>query len=542
MPSYLLPTTLFLLLLTQCASAPATDSAPANAPKRPNILFIMSDDHAQRAISAYTDELIETPNLDRIAEEGMLFRNSFVTNSICAPSRAAILTGLYSHLNGKIDNLSPFNAQQWTFPEALHDAGYRTSLIGKHHLQAMPRGFDEFRGLIGQGDYYSPKFVHNGDTLAKMSGYTTNIITDFALEELQRSADSDQPFMMLYWHKAPHRNWMPDTVDLPGLLEERYTEPANLRDDYAGRPRAEHADMRIADMFTSTDLMVSGDYQNPDPGTGGATFITDPEWDNITNFNYIMDGLSPEERAAYAPFLEEVGKQWLEVKGTDRELGWRYQRYMQDYLASVKSVDRNVGRILDYLDESGLAENTIVIYTSDQGFYLGEHGWYDKRFMYEESHRTPLLVRYPGVIEAGTETEQLVLNIDLAPTLLELAGTSREQATISGVDVPSDTLQGRSLLPLFRGEAPADWRDQVYYRYYQQMNSYHRVARHEGVRDERYKLIHFTEPGFEGYELYDLQEDPTEMENRIDDEALAEVRERLMGELAALRERLGVVD
>ena len=526
---------LALLLLPACAappntSAPATPPGAATAP-RPNILFIMSDDHAQRAISAYTAELMETPNLDRIGKEGMVFRNSFVTNSICAPSRAAILTGKYSHLNGKIDNLSPFNPDQWTFPEALHDAGYRTSLIGKHHLQAVPRGFDEFRGLIGQGDYYSPKFVHNGDTLGKMSGYTTNIITDYALEELQKSAAADQPFMMLYWHKAPHRNWMPDTVDLPGLLEQRYPEPPTLRDDYAGRPRAEHADMRIADMFTSTDLMVSGDYQNPDPGTGGATFITDPKWDNITNFNYIMNGLSEEERAAYAPFLEAVGKQWLEVKGTDKELAWRYQRYMQDYLASVKSVDRNVGRVLDYLEESGLADNTIVIYTSDQGFYLGEHGWYDKRFMYEESHRTPLMIRYPEMIKAGSEAEALVLNIDLAPTLLELAGAQ----------VPSE-LQGQSLLPLFSGRAPESWRDEIYYRYYQQMNSYHRVARHEGVRGERYKLIHFTEPGFEGYEFYDLETDPMEMSNRIDDPALTEEVARMKRELSTLRQELKVTD
>ncbi|WP_420458210.1 sulfatase [Neolewinella sp.] len=532
MPRYLLPATLFLFLLTQCASAPSTDSAPADAPaQRPNILFIMSDDHAQRAISAYTDELIETPNLDRIADGGMLFRNSFVTNSICAPSRAAILTGKYSHINGKIDNLSPFNPDQWTFPEALHEAGYRTALIGKHHLQAVPRGFDEFRGLIGQGEYWQPTFVHNGDTLPEESGYTTTIITDYALEELKRNAAGDQPFMMLYWHKAPHRNWMPDTADLPGLLDQRYPEPATLRDDYAGRPRAAHADMRIADMFTSTDLKVSGDYQNPDPGTGGATFITDPKWDNITNFNYMMGRLSPEVRAAYAPFLAEIGKQWQAVKGTDQELSWRYQRYMQDYLASVKSVDDNVGRVLDYLDESGLAENTIVIYTSDQGFYLGEHGWYDKRFMYEESHRTPLMIRYPSLIEAGSTAEELVLNIDLAPTLLELAGSQ----------VPTE-LQGRSLVPILRGETLPDWRDAVYYRYYQQMNSYHRVARHEGVRDERYKLIHFTEPGYEGYELYDLQDDPTEVENRIDDEALAAVQERLIEKLAALREELGVED
>ncbi len=524
-----------LVILLNCACGSAQQPKPADKSKlRPSILFIMSDDHAQRAISAYSDDLIKTPNLDRIAGEGMLFRNSFVTNSICAPSRAAILTGKYSHLNGKTDNLSPFNPDQWTFPEALHDAGYRTSLIGKHHLKAIPRGFDEIRGLIGQGTYYSPVFVHNGDTLDAVEGYTSTLITEYALEELRRitADDSDQPFMMLYWHKAPHRNWMPDTSDLPGLLDKHYPLPGSLRDDYSRRRAAEHADMRIADMFTSIDLKVTGDYQNPDPGTGGATFITDPNVVNqVTNFNYQLSRLTPAQQRAWAPFLARVGKEWLEVKGTERELEWRYQRYLQDYLASVKSVDDNVGRVLDYLDSTGLAENTIVIYTSDQGFYLGEHGWYDKRFMYEESHRTPLMIRYPAGIAPATATDALTLNIDLSATLLDYAGVS----------VPGD-VQGRSLRPVLEGHTPGNWRKDIYYRYYQQMNSYHRVARHEGVRDDRYKLIRFTEPGFEGYELFDLKTDPGELVNRIDDPELGKIRKRLMGRLAALRKELLVVD
>ncbi len=519
---------LLLLICCTCDRAPEKEIPPR---PRPNILFIMSDDHAQRAISAYTDELIHTPNLDRIADEGMLFRNSFVTNSICAPSRAAILTGKYSHLNGKIDNLSPFNPDQWTFPEALQRAGYRTSLIGKHHLKALPRGFDEFYGLIGQGSYYSPVFVHNGDTLEAAEGYTSTLITDYALAELRRSAaaETDQPFCMLYWHKAPHRNWMPDTSDLPGLLDKRYPLPANLRDDYQGRRAAEHADMRIADMFTSLDLKVTRDYQYPDPGTGGATFIKDPQFDQASNFQRQLGRLTPAQQRAWEPFLKRVGEEWLAVKGTPAELEWRYQRYLQDYLASVKSVDDNVGRVLDYLEESGLAENTIVIYTSDQGFYLGEHGWYDKRFMYEESHRTPLMIRYPAVVKAGSSNEDLVLNIDLSATLLDFAGLT-----------PPEDLQGASLKPLLEGQTPEDWRDDIYYRYYQQMNSYHRVARHEGVRDERYKLIHFTEEGLAGYELYDLVEDPTEMNNRIDDPALEAVKTRLLERLGKLRQELKV--
>jgi arylsulfatase A-like enzyme len=491
----------------------------------------MSDDHAQRAISAYTDELIQTPNLDRIANEGMLFNNSFVTNSICAPSRAAILSGKYSHLNGKIDNLSPFNPDQWTFPEELQKAGYRTALIGKHHLQAQLRGIDEFRGLIGQGSYYSPVFVHNGDTLDAETGYTSTVITDYVLEELQRADTSDQPFCLLYWHKAPHRNWMPDTVDLPGLLDKRYPVPANLRDEYEGRPAAAYADMRIADMFTSHDLKITGEYQNPDPGTGGATFIKDPRWDMMKNFYRQLDRLTPEQRAAWEPFLKRVGEEWLEVKGTERELEWRYQRYLQDYLASVASVDRNVGRVLDYLDESGLAENTIVIYTSDQGFYLGEHGWYDKRFMYEESHRTPLMIRYPAAVAAGSSTDALTLNIDLGSTLLDFAGVT-----------PPEDVQGQSLRPILEGNTPEDWRDAIYYRYYQNPNSFHRVARHEGVREDRYKLIEFTEEGFEGYELYDLETDPHEMDNRIDDPELEEVQARLMNRMAELKKELKVED
>ncbi len=521
---------LSLLWLSRCSSE---EPAPATAPKRPNILFIMSDDHAQRAISAYTDELIETPNLDRIGNGGVIFSNSFVTNSICAPSRAAILTGKYSHLNGKIDNLSPFNPDQWTFPEALHDAGYRTALIGKHHLQARPRGFDEFRGLVGQGNYYNPVFVHNGDTLKPEIGYTSNIITEHALTELRDIATdtADAPFLMLYWHKAPHRNWMPDTTDLPGLLDKRYPLPATLRDDYAGRPAAAHADMRIADMFTSEDLKIMKEYQYPDPGTGGAGFITDPDFDRVKGFTWQINRLPADVRKAYEPYLKRIGEEWQKVKGTDKELEWRYQRYLQDYLASVRSVDDNVGRVLDYLEEAGLADNTIVIYTSDQGFYLGEHGWYDKRFMYEESHRTPLMISYPAAVKGGRRVEELVLNIDLAPTLLEYAG----------VEIPAE-LQGYSLRPLLEGATPDDWRKDVYYRYYQQMNSYHRVARHEGVRGERYKLIHFTEPGFEGYELYDLEEDPHELDNRIDDPALAAERETLTGRLRELRTELKVTE
>jgi len=495
------------------------------AQKPPNIIFIMADDHAQKAISAYSTELINTPNLDRIAKEGMLFKNSFVTNSICAPSRAAILTGKYSHINGKLDNLDTFNGDQWTFIKALHDAGYYTTMMGKWHLKSAPQGFDNWHVLIDQGDYYSPRMVHKGDTLPRPEGYTTTIITDLALQELKAQANSDKPFCMLYWHKAPHRSWMPDTVDLPGLLDKTYPEPVTLRDDYEGRPAAEAADMRIANMFTSFDLKLTDEYLAEDNNSGGQE-----SFNPMGAFNRSLDLLNEEQRKAWEPFLKEVGESYKKAIAEGKELEWRYQRYMQDYLASITSVDRNVGRVLDYLDESGLAENTIVIYTSDQGFYLGEHGWYDKRFMYEESHRTPLMIRYPEAVKPNSTTEELVLNIDLGPTLLDFAG----------VQVPLE-VQGESLRPLLEGKSPEDWREHVYYRYYEYPHGWHNVAKHEGVRGDRYKLIHFTEPE-DFYELYDLQQDPNEMENRFGDPELAEVQERLMQELAEKREKLKVTD
>lgn len=518
---------LLLIALPLCfvACQQNQEEETTQADKRPNILFVMADDHAQKAISAYSDQLINTPNLDRLAEEGMLFKNSFVTNSICAPSRAAILTGKYSHINGKLDNLDTFDGDQWTFIKDLQEAGYATSIIGKWHLKSAPQGFDDWRILIGQGDYYSPLMIHNGDTLDRIEGYTTSVITDMALEKLKEQSESDQPFCMLYWHKAPHRNWMPDTTDIPGLLARQYPEPETLRDSYQGRPAAGAADMRIADMFTSMDLKLTEEYLPEDNNSGGQE-----SFDPMGSFKRGLELLNEEQRKAWQPFLQGVGESYQQAVAEGKELEWRYQRYMQDYLASIASVDRNLGRVLDYLDESGLAENTIVIYTSDQGFYLGEHGWYDKRFMYEESHRTPLMIRYPQSIQPQSTTESLVLNIDLGPTLLDYAG----------INTP-DEVQGRSLRPLLEDKTPEDWRQYVYYRYYEYPHGWHSVAQHEGVRGHRYKLIHFTEPE-EFYELYDLQDDPTEMNPRYDDPELAEVQQKLMDELAAKRKELKVTD
>ncbi|MEM7571687.1 MAG: sulfatase [Bacteroidota bacterium] len=513
----------YLFLLTVMACAPDTPAEVPEIPKRPNILFIMSDDHAERAISAYDNSLISTPNLDRIANEGMRFANSFVTNSICAPSRATMLTGLYSHLNGKLDNRDVFNGDQPTFIKDLQASGYHTSVIGKWHLKSAPQGFDYWRVLIDQGHYYNPEFVTPTDT-TEIIGYTSTVITDLALEQLQQRAAGDEPFCMLYWHKAPHRNWMPDLSDLDGLLEREFPEPPTLRDDYAGRPAAEEADMRIADMYISKDLKVTPEYAPVDPGTGGH-----PTFKGQQNFLDLLERFTPEQRAAWDPFLDRVGESYLQAVAEDRLLEWQYQRYMQDYISSVESVDRNVGRVLDYLDESGLAENTIVIYTSDQGFYLGEHGWYDKRFMYEESMRTPLMIRYPLLVEAGTVNEELVLNNDIAPTLLDMAG----------VEVP-ERMQGASLRPLLTQQDEPDWRDAAYYHYYEYPHGWHSVNKHDGVRTDRYKLIHFYGENGEWYELYDLETDGTEVNNRFDDPALAEVQADLMQRLEELRVELEV--
>ncbi|MEL6141033.1 MAG: sulfatase [Bacteroidota bacterium] len=511
-----------VLLLLGCGNEKPTSESTEPGP--PNIIYILADDHAEKAISAYSSELHRTPNLDRIAKEGMIFRNSFVTNSICAPSRATILTGLYSHLNGKRDNSDVFDGDQATFIKTLQANGYHTSVIGKWHLKSAPQGFDFSQILIGQGDYYNPVFITDGDT-SEATGYTTTLITDRALAQLEeRKAHPDQPFCMLYWHKAPHRNWMPDLQDLPGLLEQRFPEPVTLRDNYEGRAAAQEADMRIADMYTSKDLKVSEVYQPVDDNRGGH-----PSHDPMKDFNRMLRRLTEEQRAAWAPFLKAVGEEYQKIKGTDEELAWRYQRYMQDYLASIQSVDRNVGRVLDYLDESGLAENTVVVYSSDQGFYLGEHGWYDKRFMYEESMRTPLMIRYPKTVAPGSENTDLVLNLDMAPTLLELAGLE-----------PHTNMQGRSLVPLLEGETPDDWRESTYYHYYEYPHGWHSVNKHEGVREARYKLIRYYTDDSESFELFDLETDPNELDNRIGDPTLEEQETRLKERLVAHREEYSV--
>ncbi|MDX2040377.1 MAG: sulfatase [Acidobacteriota bacterium] len=445
------------------------------AVKPPNIVFIMTDDHAAHAISAYGSRLNKTPHLDRLAKEGMKFENAFVTNSICTPSRAVILTGKYSHLNGvpvfnHIDNSQP-QVQKY-----MQTAGYHTGMIGKWHLggnnanrpdDGKPVGFDYWNILPGQGAYFDPVMIEMGQR-KKLSGYTTDIITDLSLNFIEQRP-KDKPFFLMYHHKAPHRNWQPAEKYRKQFENYDPPIPATFDDDYKGKSDAS----RQSTMHIDADLNESDTKGKPPAGLSGS----------------------------------ELKK-------------WKFRRYMQDYLACVQSVDDNVGRFLDYLDKSGLAENTIVIYTSDQGFFLGEHNFYDKRFMYEESLRTPLLVRWPGKIKPGSVSKGIALNLDFAPTILDAAGAK----------VPAD-MQGRSLLPLLRGQTPKDWRRSMYYRYYHP--GHHNVAAHYGVRTDRYKLIFFNK--LNQWELYDLQKDPTEMKNLYNDPAYKKIVEDLKKELQRLR-------
>lgn len=484
------PIVLLLLLLPGCTST------PENAP--PNIIFIFTDDHSAKAISAYGSVINETPNMDRLAAEGMLFQNCFVTNSICAPSRATILTGTYNHINGQITNRETFDGTQLTFPKLLGEAGYETAMIGKWHLRSAPTGFDYWRVLIGQGPYYNPPIRTATDTI-QYTGYTTDIITDIALDWLQKERSPDKPFMMMYQHKAPHRRWDPSPDHLTMYDDVEIPEPETLFDDYTGRTSAASLqNMQISENLSARDLKI----------------IPPPE-------------LNPEQlevwNAAYGPKNEAIRANPLTGEALVK---WKYQRYIKDYLRAVASVDDNIGRLLAYLEESGLDENTIVIYNSDQGWYLGEHGWYDKRWMYEESLRTPLIVRWPGHIQPGSVNSDFVSNLDLAATFLDLAGVS----------IPAN-MQGKSLKPLFMGETPQDWRKTHYYHYYEYPAS-HCVHRHYGVRSDRYKLIYFYE--LDEWELFDLQEDPNELKSVYDDPDYTSVLTEMKDELDRLRDEYAV--
>ena len=491
------------------AMLPACQNKKQEQTQKPfNIVYIMTDDHTAQMMSCYDTRYAYTPNLDRIARDGVLFTQSFVANSLSGPSRACMITGKHSHKNGFYDNTHcKFDGSQQTFPKLLQKAGYETALIGKWHLETLPTGFDHWEILPGQGDYYNPNFITSANDTIEEHGYLTNIITDKSIEWMEHQRDKDKPFCLLIHHKAQHRNWMADTCNLALYEDKTFPIPETFYDDYEGRPAAAAQEMSILkDMDLVYDLKMLGAE-----GQKGL----------VRGYENMLSRLDPEQRAAwdkfYNPIIEGFKKQNLKGKALYE---WKFQRYMRDYLKTLKSLDDNVGRVLDYLDQAGLAENTLVVYTSDQGFYMGEHGWFDKRFMYEESFHTPLLMRLPGGKKG--KIDQMVQNIDYAPTFLELAGAP----------IPDD-IQGVSLLPLLKGENPSDWRTSLYYHFYE-FPAEHMVKRHYGVRNDRYKLIHFYND-IDVWELYDLKEDPHELNNVYSDPAYAEVKKQMMHELDSLQ-------
>lgn len=505
---------IYVLLMAGCQDKSTTKNEDQQPYKKPNIIFIMSDDHAYQAISAYDTTLINTPNIDRIAEEGMLFTNANVTNSICAPSRAVILTGKHSHINGKIDNISAFDTTNVTFPQLLQKAGYQTAMFGKLHFGNNPKGFDEFKILPGQGDYYNPKFItQKGDTI--IDGYVTDITTDLTLDWMKNRRDPNKPFMLMYLHKAPHRAWLPSQKYYTEYTKKTFPLPKTLFDDFSTRGTA----AKTAEMGILKHMSLVNDTKLT-PATMQKLGLKD--WNDLGES---LGGMSAEQRAqwdaVYGPINDDFIKRYPTMNDSTLTV-WKYQRYLQDYLATIASVDDNVGRVLDYLDQEQLADNTIVVYTSDQGFYLGEHGWFDKRFMYNESFKTPLLIKWPNKITAGTTEDEMVQNLDFAQTFLEMAG----------VTAPED-MQGKSLVPLLTGKKEAWDRDAVYYHYYE-YPAEHAVKRHYGIATKDYKIIHFYYDVNE-WELYDRKKDPQEIHNVIDAPEYAEVAAEMKQKLKEIR-------
>jgi arylsulfatase A-like enzyme len=487
--------------------------------RRPNFLFILSDDHACQAISLYGSPLIRTPNIDRIGREGLVFHNAFVCNSICAPSRATILTGKYSHTHGLRDNRDRFDASQTTFPQLLQQAGYQTLLVGKWHLKTRPQGFDRWMILPGQGAYYNPDFI-TPEGRIHTEGYVTDKITEAALEFL-KTRDPNRPFCLLVHHKAPHRNWMPALHHLSVFENEEIPPPPTFFDDYTTRCRAaREADMRVADLYFSFDLKLPREAYGKETGTGGkASFDAEGAWYSV------YARFTRQQKEVWDAHYRPVAETFKRMNPQGKKLAlWKYQQYMKDYLRCVLAIDESVGQLLKELDSQGLTENTVVIYTSDQGFFLGEHGWYDKRFMYEESLSFPLLIRYPQLISPGSARNELVQNLDLAPTILDLAG----------VEPPAD-IQGRTLRPLLVSRTPQpEWREAIYYHYYEYPHGWHNVRPHFGIRTRRYKLIHFY-GDIDCWELYDLQEDPHELRNLFREKRHSPLVKELMQQLRELQ-------
>ena len=493
--------------------------------KRPNIILIVTDDHGYQAMSCYGSKLIQTPNMDRIANEGMRFDNCYVSNSISGPSRACILTGKTSHINGFTDNSKTFDGDQMTFPKLLHESGYQTAMIGKWHLTSNPQGFDFWSVLIGQGEYYSPDFIENGKEIRER-GYVTDIITDKAINFL-KNRDPKKPFAMIYNHKAPHMNWIPAPRHMGIFNNTIFPEPENLFDDHSGMGRAANEQlMNISTNMWEDEVLkianpadLEGNYEIKGYNENKADFARANKRENsLTQLRADYSRMSPDEKAKFNEAYKQRNQEYRTRKMSGKELtSWKYQQYMRDYMATVLAVDENIGRLMKYLEDIGELDNTIIIYTSDQGFYLGEHGWFDKRFMYEESQRTPFLVRYPKAIKPNSVTKALTMNIDIAPTLLDYAG----------LKIPEE-IQGRSLKSIldFEGKTPKEWREAVYYHYYE-YPGWHSVKRHYGIRTNRYKLIHFYNDINE-WELYDLKGDIPEKKNVYNNPRYKSVREYML--------------
>lgn len=501
---------------------------------RPNIIHIMTDDHSFQTISAYghaLSKLAPTPNLDRLANEGMLFQQAFVENSLSTPSRACLMTGLYSHQNGQRQLGAGIDSTKTFFSELLEQAGYQTAVVGKWHMQCEPKGFDYYSVLNDQGDYYNPSFKTKDShgKYIREEGYATNLITTHSIDFLE-NRDKNKPFCLLVHHKAPHRNWMPEAKYYDLYENVEFPKPSTFYDDYESRcSAASTQDMTIDKTMTFIYDLKLNELKDTPPYNQG--------WSD-GGLQQAMNQMTPKQREAWdksyhARNMEFINK--MDQLSEDEILDWKFQRYLKDYLRCIKSIDDEVGRLLDYLEKENLLDNTIIVYTSDQGFYMGEHGWFDKRFMYEESFRTPLIIRYPKDIKPGISTEALVQNIDFAPTYLALAG----------VEKPKE-MSGTSLEPLFNGSTPKNWRKDLYYHYYD-YPAVHNVRRHDGVRTDRYKLIHFYGKGLMGEdqdincnELYDLKEDPTELNNLYGKKGYENITKQLQTTLDNYRKNLKV--
>tara|TARA_R110000868_G_scaffold22400_4_gene91896 strand:+ start:172 stop:1836 length:1665 start_codon:yes stop_codon:yes gene_type:complete len=494
--------------------------------KRPNIIFIMADDHATQAISAYghpISQLAPTPNIDRIAKEGVVFKNNFCTNSICGPSRAVILTGKHSHINGFRMNGNRFDGNQQTFPKLLQKAGYKTAMFGKWHLHGNPQGFDYWNILQDQGNYYNPNFISKNEQTQKVdttmvTGYATDIVTEDAIGYLNTIKDNGQPFMLMVQHKAPHRNWMPALRHVNKYDNVKFPVPDTYFTDHEGSTVSKEQYQTIyRDMYEGHDLKMTKEKGSPE--------LAHNPWK--TDF----ERMTIEQRTAWDKAYQPKNDAFHDanLSGKDLDL-WKLQRYLQDYLATIAAVDEGVGEILDYLEDNNLADNTIVIYTTDQGFYLGEKGWFDKRFMYEESLEMPMLMKYPAVIKPGTKITALTQNLDFAETFLDFAQ----------VEIPED-MQGKSLKPLLTNAIEDDdFRDAIYYHYYD-FPAFHMVKKMYGVRTNRYKLFHVYDD-IDEWELYDLEEDPSEIHNLINDEEYDDIEEKLRKKLKALQDQYNVTE